>query len=148
MCDFWPVFSPVSTPAQPVVNTDALVATADTITLSWTVPPDVTGSEVSWELTEQTRRRRQVRNAEGGTSGRLPADQNSYTIDKLRNGTIAMTSLSQSSTLLGALPPPSLTLLREEVSFITNFAIIATSGENYGSAVMALVVTLQPLSVE
>ncbi|CAI7989050.1 hypothetical protein GBAR_LOCUS107 [Geodia barretti] len=26
-------------------------------------------------------------NAEGGTSGRLPADQNSYTIDKLRSGT-------------------------------------------------------------
>jgi hypothetical protein len=41
---------------------------------------------VSWELTEQ-RRRRGVRNAEGGTSGRLPADQNSYTIDKLRSGT-------------------------------------------------------------
>ena len=79
--------SVVSTPAQPVVNTDALVATADTITLSWTVPPDVTGSEVSWELSGETSRRRQVRNAERGTSGRLPADKNSYTIDKLRSGT-------------------------------------------------------------
>ena len=79
--------SVVSTPAQPVVDTDALVATADTITLSWAVPPGVTGSEVSWELTEQTRRRRGVRNAEGGTSGPLPADQDSYTIDKLRSGT-------------------------------------------------------------
>jgi hypothetical protein len=79
--------SPVSIPAQPVVDTDALVATADTITLSWTVPPDVTGSEVSWELTEQTRRRRRVRNAEGGTSGPLPADKSSYTIDDLRSGT-------------------------------------------------------------
>ena len=79
--------SAVSTPAQPVVNTDALVATADTITLSWTVPTDVTGSEVSWELSGETSRRRRVRNAEGGTSGRLPADQNSYTIDKLSSGT-------------------------------------------------------------
>ncbi|CAI8028411.1 hypothetical protein GBAR_LOCUS16207, partial [Geodia barretti] len=74
-------------PPQPVVDTDAIVATADKITLSWSLPPGVTGSEVSWELTEQTRRRRRVRNAEGGTSGRLPADRNSYTIDKLRSGT-------------------------------------------------------------
>ncbi|CAI8043168.1 Fibronectin, partial [Geodia barretti] len=79
----------VSTPAQPMVVTDAVVATADTITISWAVPPDVTGSEVSWELTEQMRRRRRrgVCNAEGGTSGRLPADQNSYTMDKLSSGT-------------------------------------------------------------
>ncbi|CAI8054765.1 Receptor-type tyrosine-protein phosphatase S, partial [Geodia barretti] len=76
----------VSTPAQPVVDTNTVVATADTITLSWAVPPDVTGSEVSWELTEE-RRRRRVRNAEEGTSGPLSADQNSYTIDKLRIGT-------------------------------------------------------------
>ena len=81
------VNSAVSTPAQPVVDTNAVMATADTITISWAVPPDVTGSEVSWELTEQMRRRRRVRNAEGGTSGRLPADQNSYTIDKLSSGT-------------------------------------------------------------
>ena len=51
-----------------------------------------------------------------------------------------MTSLSQSSTLLGVLPPPSLALLREEVSFIQNLTIIITGGENYGSAVMPQVV--------
>ena len=66
---------------------DIIDTTSTTITISWSLPPDVTGSEVSWELTEQMRRRRRVRNAEGGTSGRLPADQNSYTIDKLRYGT-------------------------------------------------------------
>ena len=74
-------------PEKPVVDTDSIVTAPTTITISWGLPPDVTGSEVSWELTEQTRRRRQVRNAERGTSGQLPADHNSYTIDKLRSGT-------------------------------------------------------------
>ena len=73
-------------PEKPVVDMDSMETSPTTITISWTVPTDVTGSEVSWELTEQTGRR-QVRNAERGTSGRLPADQNSYTIDKLRSGT-------------------------------------------------------------
>ncbi|CAI8057623.1 Receptor-type tyrosine-protein phosphatase S [Geodia barretti] len=63
------------------------IETSPTITIFWSLPPDVTGSEVSWELTEQTRRRRRVRNAERGTSGPLSADENSYTIDKLRYGT-------------------------------------------------------------
>ncbi|CAI8055359.1 hypothetical protein GBAR_LOCUS30232 [Geodia barretti] len=66
---------------------DSIETTPTTITLSWSLPRNVTGSEVSWELTEQTTRRRGVRNAEGGTSGRLPADQDSYTIDKLSSGT-------------------------------------------------------------
>ena len=62
------------------------VETTTSITLSWTVPSDVTGSQVSWELTDTTRRRG-IRNAEGGTSRRLPGDQNSYTIDSLKSGT-------------------------------------------------------------
>ena len=70
-------------PEKPTVDTDNIETT---ITISWSLPPDTTGSEVSWELTERTRRR-QVSNAEGGTSGPLAADQNSYTIDKLRSGT-------------------------------------------------------------
>ena len=65
---------------------DSVETSPTTITISWDLPPYVTGSEVSWELTEKTRRR-QVRNAERGTSGQLPSDQNSYTIDKLRSGT-------------------------------------------------------------
>ncbi|CAI8029950.1 hypothetical protein GBAR_LOCUS16997, partial [Geodia barretti] len=94
-------------------DTNAVVATADEITLSWSLPPDVTGSEVSWELTEQTRRRRRIRNAEGGTSGRLPADQNSYTIGDLRSGTsydITVTVVNPA----GSSSTPSLALLREE----------------------------------
>ncbi|CAI8029949.1 Neogenin (Fragment), partial [Geodia barretti] len=74
-------------PEKPTVDMDSIETTPTTITLSWSLPRNVTGSEVSWELTEQTRRRRGVRNAEGGTSGQLAADQNSYTIDKLRSGT-------------------------------------------------------------
>ncbi|CAI8028407.1 Netrin receptor DCC, partial [Geodia barretti] len=77
----------VSVPEKPTIDMDIIDTTSTTITISWSLPPDVTGFEVSWELTEQTRRRRRVRNAEGGTSGRLSADQNSYTIDKLRSGT-------------------------------------------------------------
>ncbi|CAI7990764.1 hypothetical protein GBAR_LOCUS543 [Geodia barretti] len=73
----------VGVPEKPTVDTDNIETT---ITISWSLPPDTTGSEVSWELTERTRRR-QVSNAEGGTSGPLAADQNSYTIDKLRSGT-------------------------------------------------------------
>ena len=65
---------------------DIIETSSTTITLSWSLPPDVTGSEVSWELAEE-RRRRRVRNAEGGTSGQLSANENSYTIDKLRSGT-------------------------------------------------------------
>ena len=74
-------------PEKPTVDTDSIETTPTTIIISWVIPPDVTGSEVSWELTGETRRRRRVRNAEGGTSGRLPAGQSSYTIDKLRSGT-------------------------------------------------------------
>ena len=73
-------------PEKPVVDMDS-IETSPTITIFWSLPPDVTGSEVSWKLTEQTRRRRRVRNAEKGTSGPLSADENSYTIDKLRYGT-------------------------------------------------------------
>ena len=65
---------------------DNIETSPTTITTSWSFPPDATGSEVSWELTGQMRRRR-VSNAEGGTSGRLPKDQNSYTIGRLRSGT-------------------------------------------------------------
>ena len=70
-----------------VVDMDSIETSPTTITIYWTIPPNVTGSEVSWELTEQMRRKIQVHNAEGGTSGRLPADQNSYTINKLSSGT-------------------------------------------------------------
>ena len=70
------------------MDMDSIETTPTTVTISWSLPPNnITGSEVSWELTEQRRRRRRVHNAEGGTSGRLLADQNSYTIDKLRSGT-------------------------------------------------------------
>ena len=61
----------------------SIVVSPTTITLSWSLPTDVTGSEVSWELTDLTR----VRSGEGGTSGRLPGGQNSYTIGRLRGGT-------------------------------------------------------------
>ena len=73
-------------PEKPTVDMDNIETSPTTITTSWSFPPDATGSEVSWELTGQMRRRR-VSNAEGGTSGRLPKDQNSYTIGRLRSGT-------------------------------------------------------------
>ena len=66
---------------------DSIETSPTTITISWGLPPDVTGSEVSWDLAEQMRRRRGVHNAERGTSGQLLADQNSYTVNKLRSGT-------------------------------------------------------------
>ena len=61
----------------------SIVVSPTTITLSWSLPTDVTGSEVSWELKDLTR----VHSAEGGTSGQLPGGQNSYTIGRLRSGT-------------------------------------------------------------
>ena len=79
--------SSVPIPEKPTVNINIIETSPTTITISWSVPTDANESEVSWELTEQTRRRRGVRNAEGGTSGRLPAKQNSYTILRLRSGT-------------------------------------------------------------
>ena len=75
---------PPSTPA--VVDMDSTKTTDSTITLSWTLPPDATESEVTWELSEQTRRRA-VRQDNDMTSGRLSKDQNSYTISGLRSGT-------------------------------------------------------------
>ena len=75
---------PPSTPA--VVDMDSISTTDSTITLSWTVPPDATESEVIWELSGQTRRRA-VCQDDDMTSGRLPKDQNSYTISGLRSGT-------------------------------------------------------------
>ena len=75
---------PPSAPA--VVDMDSIKTTDSTITLSWTLPPDATASEVTWELSGQTRRRA-VRQDNNMTSGRLPRDQNSYTISGLRSGT-------------------------------------------------------------
>ena len=75
---------PPSTPA--VVDMDSIKTTESTITLSWTAPPDATESEVTWELSGQTRRRA-VRQTNNGTSGRLSRDQYSYTISGLRSGT-------------------------------------------------------------
>ncbi|CAI8031727.1 Receptor-type tyrosine-protein phosphatase F, partial [Geodia barretti] len=76
----------VGVPEKPTVDMDNIETSPTTITTSWSFPPDATGSEVSWELTGHMRRRR-VSNAEGGTSGRLSNDQNSYTIGRLRSGT-------------------------------------------------------------
>ena len=75
---------PPSTPT--VIDMDSIKTTDSTITFSWTAPPDATESEVTWELSGQTRRRA-VRQTNNGTSGRLSRDQNSYTISGLRSGT-------------------------------------------------------------
>ena len=72
--------------ALAVVDIDSIKTTDSTITLSWTVPPDATESEVTWELSGQTRRRA-VRQDNDMTSGRLSKDQNSYTISGLRSDT-------------------------------------------------------------
>ena len=40
---------------MPVVHIDSVETTTSTITLSWTIPPDATESQVSWELTDTTR---------------------------------------------------------------------------------------------
>ena len=69
-----------------MVDMDSVETTTSTITLSWTAPSGVTGSQVSWELAD-TARRRGICNVEGGTSGRLPGDQNLYTILRLRSET-------------------------------------------------------------
>ena len=79
--------SPVLPPsAPPVVDLDS-VETTTSMTFSWTLPTDATEYQVSWELTDMTSRRRGARSAEGGASGRLPGDQNLYTILRLRSGT-------------------------------------------------------------
>ena len=72
-------------PEDPVIAGDAVMITSDSISFSWVLPPGSTGSEVSWRLSGQRRRRRAVRNAEGGSSDRLSG--NSYTIGGLRSGT-------------------------------------------------------------
>ena len=74
----------VAPPVSPVVETSVLSATVP-ISLSWTLQPNLTGFQVSWELANQTRRRA-VYGTGGGTSGQLPEDQNSYTINALRSG--------------------------------------------------------------
>ena len=76
----------VAVPEKPTIDQDNIVATANSISLSWTVPPDATESEVTWELSGQTRRRA-VPQDNDMTSGRLPKDQNSYTISGLRSCT-------------------------------------------------------------
>ena len=74
----------VAPPVSPVVETSVLSATVP-ICLSWTLQPNLTGFQMSWELTDRTRRRA-VYSTGGGTSGQLPEDQNSYTINALRIG--------------------------------------------------------------
>ena len=66
----------VAPPVSPVVETSVLSATIP-ICLSWTLQPKLTGFQVSWELTDRTRRRA-VYGTGGGTSRQLPEDQNSY----------------------------------------------------------------------
>ena len=78
------LFHLVPPPEEPVIAGDAVMITSDSISFSWDLPADSTGSEVSWRLSGQ-RRRRAVRNAEGGSSDRLSG--NSYTIEGLRSGT-------------------------------------------------------------
>ena len=73
-------------PETPTVDTDNIVTIISSISVSWTVPPDGTESEVTWELSGQTRRGA-ICQDDDMTSGRLPKDQNSYTISNLRSGT-------------------------------------------------------------
>ena len=64
------LFHLVPPPEEPVIADEAVMITSDSISFSWDLPPGSTGSEVSWRLSGQ-RRRRAVRNAEGGSSDRL-----------------------------------------------------------------------------
>ena len=78
------LFHLVPPPEEPVIAGEVVMITSDSISFSWDLPAGSTGSEVSWRLSGQ-RRRRAVRNAEGGSSDRLSG--NSYTIEGLRSGT-------------------------------------------------------------
>ena len=83
------LYSSVGDPQEPALDIDSIVVSPTTITLSWSLSPSVTGSEVNWELAD--RRRREVHNTEGGASGQLPGGQNSYTINSLMSYDITVT---------------------------------------------------------
>ena len=72
------LFLSVSLPDEPVVDMEDIMTTEDSITITWTTSPTVTGAVVSWEVSDGSTTR-PVRQSDSGSSG-LIIGTNTYTI--------------------------------------------------------------------
>ena len=79
------LFLSVSLPDEPVVDMEDIMTTEDSITITWTITPTVTGAVVSWEVSDGSTTRA-VRQTDSGTSG-LIIGTNTYTILGLMSST-------------------------------------------------------------
>ena len=79
------LFLSVSLPDEPVVEMEDITAEVDSITITWTTTPTVTGAVVSWEVSDGSTARA-VRQSDSGTSG-LIIWSNIYTIEGLMSST-------------------------------------------------------------
>ena len=79
------LFLSVSLPDEPVVEMEDIMTTEDSITITWTTSPTVTGAVVSWEVSDGSTTRA-VRQTDSGTSG-LITGTNNYTIEGLMSNT-------------------------------------------------------------
>ena len=50
------LFLSVSLPDEPVVEMEDIMTTVDSITITWTTSPTVTGAVVSWEVSTEARK--------------------------------------------------------------------------------------------
>ena len=80
-----PNFSLEPVPDPPVIYADDIVATVSTISLSWTLPPNVTESEVSWAPSHTVRGA--VHSANEGSGRQITRENGSYIINGLKGGT-------------------------------------------------------------
>ena len=79
------LFLSVSLPDEPVVEMEAIMTTEDSITITWTTSPTVTGAVVFWEVSDGSTTRA-VRQTDSGSSG-LIIGTNTYTIVGLMSST-------------------------------------------------------------
>ena len=79
------LFLSVSLPDEPVVEMEDIMTTEDSITITWTTSPTVTGAVVSWEVSDGSTTRA-VRQSDSGSSG-LIIGTNTYTIVGLMSST-------------------------------------------------------------
>ena len=81
------LFLSVSLPDEPVVEMEDIMTTEDSITITWTTSPTVTGAVVSWMVIHDSESiARAVRQTDSGSSG-LIIGTNTYTIVGLMSNT-------------------------------------------------------------
>ena len=94
----------VSPPDRPNINEDAIEATSDTITLSWSLGPYIDYSVVMWQIEDSGGR--PTNETDKGVSEKIDAPDNTYTIRGLQSNAVYHITVTVYNILGNKTSPP------------------------------------------